>query len=142
VAEFKIEGRDTVFANLRLLQDKLIVRATRNAANRAMRPVREQARAGWKQVDDPTSAANIPKNVALSSRYDTRRKEVKARVGIRGGGVITDDPAGTGHWRFIELGTSEIAATPIMRQALESNVGRVSNTFFDELEKEVVRGLK
>lgn len=141
MAEFKIEGREDLFRKLKLVTDRVITRGARTAASRAMRPVRDQAKAQWAKLDDPQSPSSIAKSVALSSRYYPKLKEVRARVGIRGGARVNKDPNNTGHWRFLELGTSEIPATPIMRQALENNVSRVSNTFFDELDKEITKAI-
>jgi HK97 gp10 family phage protein len=142
VAEFKITGQDAFFRKLAAVEAKFVRRGVRAAASRAMRPVRDAARAGWRAKDDPETSANIAKNVALSSRFDTRTNEVKARVGIRGGArAAKGDPLNTGHWRFLELGTSEMPAEPVMIPALMSNVATVAQTFFVEAEKELDKAL-
>jgi HK97 gp10 family phage protein len=141
VAEFKIEGKDAFFRKLEQVTGRVVTRGARTAASRAMRPVRNTVKAKWAAKDDPATGASIAKNVALSSRYFPKLQEARARVGIRGGARVTKDPANTGHWRFLELGTSEIPADPVMVPALMSEAGTVANTFFTEMEKEVDKAL-
>jgi HK97 gp10 family phage protein len=137
VAEFKIEGKEAFFRKLEQVTGKVATRGARTAASRAMRPVRDLVKARWAAKDDPSTPTSIAKNVALSSRYYPKLKEARARVGIRGGARVTKDPANTGHWRFLELGTSEIPADPVMVPALRDRTSEVANTFFSEMEKEI-----
>jgi HK97 gp10 family phage protein len=64
-------------------------------------------------------------------------------VGVKGGArpdsSRNPDPKNTGHWRFIELGTSEQPARPFLRPALENNIDKVVSVFVDDLDKNIDR---
>lgn len=142
-AEFKITGLEPVLAKMRAVTDAVTRKAVRGSASKAMRIVRDAARANARRIDDPQSAADIAKNIAVSTKVYPRLGEVRSRVGVRGGArpdsSKNPDPKNTGHWRFIEFGTSERAAHPFMLPALENNVDKVVSTFVDDLNTNIDR---
>jgi HK97 gp10 family phage protein len=142
-AEFKIQGLDGVLAKMREVTAQVTLKAVRGSASKAMRIVRDAARANARRIDDPASAADIAKNIAVSTKVYPRLGEVRSRVGVRGGArpdsSRNPDPNNTGHWRYLEIGTSEIAARPFMRPALENNIDRVTNTFVADLNTNIDR---
>lgn len=141
--EFRIEGLDSALANMRTLGPKLRQKGLRRAVSRGARIVRRAAVANAKRVDDPETPSAIWKNIAMaySARESKREKGVVYRVGVRGGARVSDVPGGRGgvtfHWRFLELGTSEMQAKPFMRQALSQNVERVTDEVVTTLDKEL-----
>lgn len=142
-AEFKIQGLDGVLAKMREVTAQVTLKAVRGSASKAMRVVRDAARANARRIDDPQSAADIAKNIAVSTKVYPRLGEVRSRVGVRGGArpdsSRNPDPKNTGHWRFIEFGTSEQPARPFMRPALENNVDKVVQTFVQDLNTNIDR---
>lgn len=142
-AEFKITGLEPVLAKMRAVTDAVTRKAVRGSASKAMRIVRDAARANARRIDDPQSAADIAKNIAVSTKVYPRLGEVRSRVGVRGGArpdsSRNPDPKNTGHWRFIEFGTSEVGARPFMLLALENNIQKVTDTFVADLNTNIDR---
>lgn len=142
-AEFKITGLEPVLAKMRAVTETVTLKAVRGSASKAMRIVRDAARANARRIDDPQSAADIAKNIAVSTKVYPRLGEVRSRVGVRGGArpdsSRNPDPKNTGHWRFIEFGTSEYAARPFMLPALENNIQKVTDTFVADLNTNIDR---
>lgn len=132
---FKIEGLDEAMRKLRALAPELQKRALRAAGTKAMRIVRDAARAGARQLDDPETASNIEKNIV--TRYDGKASKLEGgsvtKVGIMGGARVRKGDNDTGHWRFLEFGTSKMRAQPFMRQALADNVQPVTEMFANSL---------
>ena len=133
---FKLEGLDAAMAKLRALGDpKRIKSAVRSASTKAMRPVRDAARANSKGLDDPETASVIWKKIVTQYRSRlSKGDQVVTSVGVQGGAKPVKGDKDTGHWRLVELGTEKMAAQPFMRPALESNVSQVTNEFVASLE--------
>ena len=142
-AEFNITGLEPALRKMRAVTAEVTLKGVRGSASKAMRVVRDAARANARRIDDPESAADIAKNIAVSTRVYPRLGEVRSRVGVKGGArpdsSRNPDPKNTGHWRFIELGTSEQPARPFMRPALENNIDKVVTVFVDDLDKNIDR---
>lgn len=142
-AEFRITGLEPALRKMRAVTAEVTLKGVRGSASKAMRVVRDAARANARRIDDPESAADIAKNIAVSTKVYPRLGEVRSRVGVRGGArpdsSRNPDPKNTGHWRFIELGTSEQPARPFMRPALENNIDKVVSVFVDDLDKNIDR---
>lgn len=141
--EFRITGLEPALRKMRAVTAEVTLKGVRGSASKAMRVVRDAARANARRIDDPQSAADISKNIAVSTRVYPRLGEVRSRVGVKGGArpdsSRNPDPKNTGHWRFIELGTSEQPARPFMRPALENNIDKVVSVFVDDLDKNIDR---
>ena len=135
-ADFKLEGLDAAMAKLRALGDpKRIKSAVRSASTKAMRPVRDAARANSKGLDDPETASIIWKKIVTQYRSRlSKGDQVVTSVGVQGGAKPVKGDTDTGHWRLLEFGTEKMRAQPFMRPALESNVGKVAETFVESLE--------
>lgn len=142
-AEFRITGLEPALRKMRAVTAEVTLKGVRGSASKAMRVVRDAARANARRIDDPESAADIAKNIAVSTKVYPRLGEVRSRVGVRGGArpdsSRNPDPKNTGHWRFIHFGTSEIPANPFMLRALESNVDKVVSVFVTDLSSNIDR---
>lgn len=134
--DFKLEGLDAAMAKLRALGDpKRIKSAVRSASTKAMRQVRDSARANARGIDDPETASVIWKKIVTQYRSrQSKGDKVTVSVGVQGGAKPVKGNKDTGHWRFLELGREGVAAQPFMRPALESNIGKVSSEFVASLE--------
>jgi len=146
--EFKLEGFDDHLARLKKLETKVAKSTLGKGMRRGMKIVRDAARDGARGIDDPQSAANIPKNIVtrtMSKKKVRGRGDIGIQVGVMGGaggskkseafdGLPGKD---TRHWRFIELGTAKIPARPFMGPSLEKNTQKVTSTVAQELKKEL-----
>lgn len=137
--QFKIEGLDEVLRKMRNLGPALVKKGLRSAGTKAMRVVRDAARAGARQIDDPGTASNIEKNIV--TRYDGKASKREGgsvtKVGVMGGARPIKGNEDTGHWRLVEFGTEKMRAQPFMRPALEDNVQKVTDTFVASLSAEI-----
>jgi HK97 gp10 family phage protein len=140
VSQFQIEGLDPVLKKLKALSsDKFRVKAVRSAGTKAMRIVRDAARAKAKTFDDPKSPSNIAKNIVTRNDTKAGKREggVVIKVGVVGGARPQKGNEDTGHFRYVEFGKEGVPARPFLRPALESNVGKVTDTFVAALDKEI-----
>lgn len=155
--EFDIKGLDGVLQKMRTLSPKLqrkgLVAAVRKGAN----IVRDDARNRAKQFDDPATPEKIWKEIVvrLNGRRSRQEGGVVMQVGVRGGAKEYKDnaknrragrvggqyegagSAGLFYWRFLEFGTSKMAARPFMRPALESNVDKATDAIVTELNRQL-----
>lgn len=146
--EVNIEGLDEVQEKLkRLGNPRLMKNAARRSMRKAMAIVRDAARSGAKNIDDPQTAEKIWKNIAIAAGKTRNPNEVIMRVGVRGGASFSNKnppntPGGdTRHWRFIEFPSVNNPGTPFMRPALQNNIQAVTNSFAENFNKEIDKEL-
>ena len=171
VVEVEITGMDEIERKLRALANpRLAKNAARRSARKAMAIVRDAARNNAKGIDDPETVEKIWKNVTISAGKTRDQNAIVMRVGVNGGAgankhsknivmkerrkkgeaaqTLADNtvalPGGnTRHFRYVELGTSEMPPTPFMRPALENNIQAVTDSFAQnfsaELDKELAK---
>lgn len=149
----RFTGRIQVSGKLKqLAKPSVAKRIARKAMRESMKLVRDAAKLNAKSIDDPVTREKIWKNITMQT-VRSSSNELKIRVGIRGGAsqnqytnttALSGLPGGvTTYWRFIEFGTSEMAAQPFMRPALANNIDAVSSKFAQvfniELDKELAK---
>lgn len=146
--EFNIEGLDEVQEKLkRLGNPRLMKNAARRSMRKAMAIVRDAARSGAKNIDDPETSEKIWKNIAIAAGKTRNPNEVVMRVGVRGGASFSNpNPPNTSggdtrHWRFIEFPSVNNPGTPFMRRALQNNIQAVTNSFAENFNKEIDKEL-
>lgn len=146
--EVNIEGLDEVKEKLkRLGNPRLIKNAARRSMRKAMAIVRDAARSGAKNIDDPETDEKIWKNIAIAAGKTRNPNEVVMRVGVRGGASFSNKnppntPGGdTRHWRWLEFGSVHNPPTPFMRPALQNNIQAVTNSFAENFNKEIDKEL-
>lgn len=143
---FNIEsdGIDALNAKLNSVTEDLRKKGGRTALRKAAQLIRNDARVSAQAFDDPKTISNIPKNIIerWNSRLYRRQKDIGFRIGVKGGARKTDDMLGTGHWRFIEFGTSKMTAMPFMRPALSKNIIAATNMFVKEYGPAIDRAIK
>lgn len=144
----RIQGLEQLQQKLRAIGKKsTIKRIARKSARQAMNIARDAARANAKALDDPITKEKIWKNIVTQTGKTSNSNEIRMRVGVRGGAAqnkYTDKTALAGlpggittYWRYIEFGTSEIAAQPFMRPALSKNVGQITDKFVSVFSAEI-----
>lgn len=156
---FKINGLDELEAKLKKLADpKRIRNAARRSLRRGANVVASAAKRNAGSIDDPKTRNSIQKNIAVrggGARRERRVGGAMMRVGIRGGarnmskygefnGKGNANPGGdTFYWRFLEFGTSQIAARPFMRNAMAQSadqaVSAIATAANVELDKEIAK---
>lgn len=128
-----VEGLDAIKRKMQALPDKVAYNAARRALRKGANVIRDNARAGAARLNDPKTPENIAKNIVAKAggkKYDKRRGGPAFRIGVLGGardmskygelkGGGKSNPGGdTFYWRFLEFGTSKMAARPFMRPAM------------------------
>ena len=134
---------DKVMRDLRQFTPKLQKKGLTQSMRRAMRVVRDDARSRAQKIDDPKTPENIPKEIQTQtmSRRKVRRYGADAgiSVGVRGGARFRKNSPYPTHWRFVEFGTSKMAAQPFMVPAMEMNANKVAEVMQKELVKIIDR---
>lgn len=135
-----MQGMDAILAKLKALEQVPRQKATQFALRKAANLVRDNAKARAERLDDPETDSNIAANVV--TRLDTRHKrntgELKFSVGVRGGAKHGK----TYHWRFLEFGTSKMAAQPFMRPAMDESIAPATDEFVKHFDKAIDRAIK
>lgn len=165
-SEYALKGLDNALARMRALPPKLRLRGLKAAVRKGGNVVKNAAVAKAKGIDDPLTAEQIAKNIAVqfSSRESKRQNGVVYRVGVRGGakqyantrenrranrvGQVyktagsKGNPGGdTWYWRFVELGTSRQRAQPFLQPAMAENVESATDAVVSELSVQIDKAL-
>ncbi len=143
----EITGLDEVIEKMRLLgKPKKVKNAATRSARKAMNIVNKAAKANAKAFDDKSSGNKIWKNI-VTKPSKTKANFVMMKVGVKGG---AKKAAGTGnsggdtwYFRYLEYGTSKMAARPFLRPAFFNNKDAVETefkrSFNEELDKEIAK---
>lgn len=152
--EFSLTGLDDLLGKLDAVTHEVKRKGGRFALRKAAQVVRDAAQANAKRIDDPETAEDISRNVAMrwNGRLFKRTGNLGFRVGVLGGARIPkskpkgSDPGGPGgdtrYWAFQEFGTEDTPAQPFMRPALSENIGPATDTFVRELDRALDRAIK
>jgi HK97 gp10 family phage protein len=144
-----ISGTELVVSRLRQLPEKLGRNAMRRALRKGANVIRDQARANAKTLDDNLTREAIWKNITTQGggrRRERREGGPIMRVGVMGGARSRGgDPSAPGgdtfYWRYLEFGTSEMAAKPFLRNALASSVEKSISTTIEAMQVETAKEL-
>lgn len=149
--EVKIEGLAQIQRKLRLLPDRLGRNAMRRSLRKGANVIKNIAVRNARSIDDPQTAEQIAKNIAVASGGKKREQRAGGpmmRVGVRGGarplrkGTSTGLPGGnTTHWRFVEFGTSEARAQPFLRPAANEGASAAINAIVADMSVQVDKEL-
>lgn len=166
-AEFKLEGLDSLLGKLESISYDMKKKGGRAALRKAAAAISAKVVAGAKRVDDSGTAEDISKNISIrwNGRMFKRTGDLGFRVGVLGGARqyantrdnvragkagkayktpgSKENPGGdTWYWRFVEFGTSKVAARPFMRPALAESIAEATAVFISEYEKAIDRAIK
>lgn len=139
------DGMDEALAKMRGLAPGLVKKGIRAAARRGAKVFADAAKVGAKRIDDPDTASNIAKNIAIreSGKEGKKLNAIVMRVGVKGGARPDNkDPKNTGHWRLVEFGSSNNKAEPFMRPAMASNLDRATAAVVRELIPQIDKQIK
>jgi len=165
--DYEIKGLEQAQQNMRRLSKEMGTKGARFAARKAANVIKEAAQQNAQGIDNPETAESIAKNIVarFSPSYFKQTGGIKFRIGVLGGaknytnnaknrrkGLVgrkyitagdKKNPGGdTWYWRFIEFGTSKVAAKPFLRPALEQNAEKATGVFASELNRWLDRAVK
>lgn len=150
MSEFKLEGAAALKAKLAEVSEDMRLRGGRAALRRASALVVAKAKQNAMRLDDPETGRQIAFNIEQrwNGRLFKQTGNLGFRIGVAGAAKSekTNPDLGLGsktfHWRFLELGTEKMAATPFMQPALESQAEAVGQEFIQQYEAALDRALK
>jgi HK97 gp10 family phage protein len=137
---YNLKGADKLSAIFKTLPQEMQRRIVVPAAKDAMDIVLKDAIARASAVDDPRTAPDISKNIALveDNKFFEETGSTKISVGVRktkrgqrGGNTY--------YWWWVELGTARSRAQPFMRNALGQNQQAVFQEFLSSAKFQLVK---
>jgi HK97 gp10 family phage protein len=165
--EFKLEGIDSLVSKLEAISYDAKRKGGRAALRKAASLISAKVAESAERVDDSKTAEDISKNITIrwNGRLFKASGDLGFRVGVLGGARqygntkenvrkgragktyetlgSKDNPGGdTWYWRFVEFGTSRVAARPFMRPALAQSISEATAVFISEYEKAIDRAIK
>jgi HK97 gp10 family phage protein len=137
---YKLKGADALSRVFKTLPQDLQRQVVLPAAKDAMDVVLKDAirRAG--AIDDPTTAPDISKNIALmeDEKFFNETGSTKVSVGVRKS-KRGQRGGNTFYWWWVELGNSRMRAQPFMRNALNQNQQAVFQEFLSSAKFQLVK---
>ena len=154
---YKINGLDELQAKLKSVSEDTQNKGGRFALRKAAQVIQAKAKQNAGRVTDPATPEEIAKNIAIrwSGKHFKSTGDLMFRVGVLGGakgfaaasgevkGRGKGNPGGdTYYWRFLEFGTSKMAAQPFLRDAIESKQSEAISEFVDQYNIAIDRAIK
>lgn len=144
-----ITGTEVIVRRLRQLPERVGRNAMRRALRKGANVIRDIARTNAKNLDDNLTREAIWKNIATQGggrRMEKRVGGPAMRVGVLGGAKQgKGDPSAPGgdtfYWRFLEFGTSEIAARPFFRPAIAAGAEKAVSTIVEDMQVQTAKEL-
>lgn len=148
---FDLKLKQGVVQKLRTLPVKLQKRYLNKAMRKGANIVKKAAQDKAKTFDNPSTPNKVYKEIVVRSNAKLGKREggIAMQVGVKGGakryrdnkanrrsgrvGQSYEGPGKVYYWRFLEFGTSKMAAEPFMRPALANNVSTVTDVITSEL---------
>lgn len=145
-----ITGTEQIVRNLKLLPERIGRNAMRRALRKGANVIRDQARINARQLDDNLTREAIYKNIVTQGMGRKRERQaggVGMRVGVLGGarkgrGGNSNPGGDTWYWRLVHFGTSKMAASPFLTQAMASQASKAFSTTIDSIKIEVDKELR
>ena len=148
--QIDLSGFDALEYKMEKLTDRMTGNALRRALRQGLNVVRKQAIENAKKFDDPKTAEDVSKNVAVMSggrKQERQQGGAMMRLGVRGGAAKGKGKTGRGgdtfYWRFLEFGTQDMAAQPFLRSAAatqgDAAFKRMTDNLSEQLDKEIAK---
>ena len=153
---YKINGLDELQAKLKSVSEDTQKKGGRFALRKAAQVIQAKAKQNAERVNDPATPEEIAKNIAIrwSGKHFKSTGDLMFRVGVLGGakgfaaasgevkGRGKGNPGGdTYYWRFLEFGTSKIAAQPFLRDAIASKQSEAISEFVNQYNIAIDRAI-
>lgn len=153
---------DYLIKRIRELPQRIGNNAGRRSLRRGANVIKDAAVSKAKRFDRPETPNPIYKNIEVASagvRRERRAGGPMVRIGVAGGArsgrntvqknTKKNREAGIAgqeyklyHWRFLEFGTSQMAAQPFMRPAMNEKAGAALSAIVAALPKEIDKDMK
>jgi len=153
---------DGLIKKIRQLPQRIGNNAGRRALRKGANVIKDAAASKARRFDRPETPNPIYENIAVASagvRRERRAGGPMVRVGVVGGArtggmamhANTKRNRESGiaggeyklyHWRFLEFGTSQMAAQPFMRPAMNEKAGAALSAIVAALPKEIDKDMK
>jgi len=147
--QIDMQGLQALTAKLQTLKQETRYKGGRTAGRKAANVIAAAAKLRAAHIDDPKTAENIIKNIAVrwNNRLFKKTGDLGFRIGVRGGAESkkendTNPGKDTWYWRLVEFGTVKTRAKPFMRPALQESAQEATNTFISEYQKALDRAIK
>ena len=152
-----VSGMSEISRKMKAIGDRAANNAARRSARQGANIIRDAARANAARLDNWLTPENISKNITtkgVRKRTEQAIGGVMMRVGVLGGardmskygeikGSGKGNPGGdTFYWRFLEFGTSKMAARPFMRPAMNAKADAAYNAVASSISGELDKELK
>jgi HK97 gp10 family phage protein len=150
--ELNAPGLDQLIKDMREFTPKLQRKHLTQALRKGMAPVRKSAQ---QKVPTDTGALKRAITTRANSKLGKRMGGAAMQVGIRGGakeyvnnarnrrtgrvGQSYEQGGNQFYFRFLEFGTSKLAARPFLRPALAENIGNTTQIVTTELRTAIDR---
>lgn len=137
---YKLTGADELSRVFKTLPAELQRQVAVPAAKDAMDIVLKDSIARAQRIDNPSTAPDISKNIAMieDTKFFNETGATKISVGVRktkrgqrGGNTF--------YWGWVELGTSRNRAQPFMRNALAQNRQQVFQEFLSSAKYQLIK---
>jgi HK97 gp10 family phage protein len=142
--KFNLNIRNGVINTLQNMGPKLEKKYLNSSLRKGAVMVQSAAQERAKSFDDPKTPQMVWKQIAIYTSADLGKQNggVALQVGVKGGAKqvrgeppegkkgkngVYSGPGAVYYWRFLEFGTSKMAAQPFMRPALANQVGPVTD---------------
>lgn len=152
VIQYSITGADELNAKIKSVTNDLRFKGGRFALRKAANKLREKVEENAKKIDDPETAEEIAKNIAIrwSPKFFKATGDMKFRVGVLGGagGNLKSNQLDhlpgkdTRHWRHLEFGSEHNRAQPFMRKSLPESINQITNEFVNHYGRSIDRALR
>jgi HK97 gp10 family phage protein len=144
--EFNMLGVEALDKKFKAITYDVKRKGGRSSLRKAAKLIATKAKSKAERVDNPQTARSIAKNIAIrwNNKIFKRTGDLAFKIGVAGGAKFKkgDQGEATPHWRFVEFGTSKMAAQPFMRPSLSENIGAATAKFLVEYEKAIDRAIK
>lgn len=144
-----LEGADELLAKLQTVNSDMQLKGGRFALRKASIVVKDAIEESARGLDTPNDPEQIFRNVTLrwGSRAFKATGDLTFRIGFLGGARSSEkneaNPGGdTWYWRLVEFGTSQMAARPFIRPAVQKSQGRVAAEFILQYGKALDRAIR
>jgi HK97 gp10 family phage protein len=137
---FNLKGADELRRVFKTLPAEIQRQVVVPAAKDAMEIVKQDAISRASRIDDPATANDISKNIAMieDKKFFEETGSTKISVGVRktkrgqrGGNTY--------YWIWVHLGTSRSRAQPFLSNALEQNKEAVFSEFISSCKFQLVK---
>jgi HK97 gp10 family phage protein len=160
----RITGLEDLHKNIEELVYETRYKGGRYALRKAAMVIQTQAVQNARQIDDPVTAEQIAKNIAVrwNGRLYKATGDLGFRVGVLGGAKqyantkenvrksragktyqtagSSENPGGdTWYWRFVEFGTERSKAEPFLTPAIEQGAQPAADEFVRQLNRVIDR---